>query len=93
LQFTQPAPFTFGNVSRALPDVRAPGLRNLDFSLFKSLMVTERARVQFRAEAFNLFNHPLFGGPGVVFGNANFGVITTQVNTPRQLQMALRLDF
>jgi hypothetical protein len=92
-QFTQPAPFTFGNVSRALPDVRAPGLRNLDFSLFKSFMVTERTRVQFRAEAFNLFNHPLFGGPGVVFGNANFGVITAQVNTPRQLQMALRLDF
>jgi hypothetical protein len=33
------------------------------------------------------------GGPGVVFGNANFGVIAAQANTPRRLQMALRLDF
>jgi hypothetical protein len=92
-QFVQPPYYTFGNVSRTLPDVRSPGVRNLDISVFKNFMLTERTRLQFRAEAFNLANHPLFGIPGAVFGSPTFGQITTQANSPRQLQMALRLDF
>src|SRR5262249_45330846 len=61
--FSQPAPFTFGNTGRVLPDVRTPGVRNLDFSLFKSFAVVERVSLQFRAEAFNLLNTPQFGRP------------------------------
>jgi hypothetical protein len=92
-QFTQPPNYTFGDVSRALPDVRAPSLKNLDYSIYKNFQLKERFRLQFRAEAFNLTNTPIFGPPNAVFGGPNFGIISTQVNSPRQMQAALRLDF
>jgi len=89
--FSQPAPFTFGNVSRTLPDVRGPGERNLDFSLFKAYRFGEQRRVEFRAEFFNLTNTPNFGLPGTILGTGNFGVIGGQANTPRQVQFGLKL--
>ncbi|HEY3453574.1 MAG TPA: TonB-dependent receptor [Bryobacteraceae bacterium] len=92
-QFTQPAPFTFGNLSRTLPDVRGPRSTNLDVSLFKNFNLTEAVRMQLRGEAFNITNSPMFSLPGTVLGTANFGVITSQSNSPRQIQVALRLDF
>jgi len=92
-QFTQPAAFTFGNVSRTLPDVRGPRTTNLDVSLFKNFQVTERLRAQFRGEAFNISNSPMFGLPGTALGGNNFGVINNQSNRPRQIQVALRFDF
>lgn len=91
--FSAPAPFTYGNVSRTLPDVRGPGLTNLDFSLFKTFALTEKVNLQFRAEAFNLSNSPMFGLPNQSFGVAAFGAITGTANNPRQLQFALRLFF
>lgn len=91
--FTQPPNYTFGNVSRALPDVRAPSFKNIDFSIYKNFQIRERARLQFRAEAFNLTNTPIFGAPNAVFGGPSFGIISTQANSPRQMQVALRLDF
>jgi hypothetical protein len=92
--FSQPAAFTFGNTGRTLPDVRGPGTRNLDFSLFKNFrIVAEKVSLQFRAEAFNLFNTPIFGFPNQGQNSPTFGQITTQANTPRQLQMALKLVF
>src|SRR5947209_19826591 len=80
--FSQPAPFTFGNTGRTLPDVRGPGTRNLDFSLFKNFHLVERASLQLRAEAFNAFNTPNFGFPNQAQNNASFGIITTQANNP-----------
>jgi len=92
--FAQPAPFTFGNTSRTLPDVRGPGLSNLDLSLFKNFKLFENgAFIQFRAEAFNLTNTPRFGMPNTTFGVAAFGVIAGQANDPRQIQFGLRLQF
>lgn len=92
--FSQPAPFSFGNAPRTLPDVRAPGVRNWDFSLFKNFRA-QRWSVQFRAEAFNLFNTPQFGFPDVNFGNfgRGFGEIRSQANSPRQMQFALKVLF
>jgi hypothetical protein len=52
-QFVNPPEFEFGDVSRGLPDVRHPGTINFDGSLIKDTPVTERIRLQFRAEAFN----------------------------------------
>ena len=91
--FSQPAPFTFGDVGRTLPNVRAEGNQNIDFSLFKNFQVKERLTMQFRAEAFNLLNQVVFGIPNMVLSSGQFGVISTQSNTPRQMQFALKLLF
>jgi hypothetical protein len=91
--FTQPPAFTFGNGPRTLPNVRYDGPHTFDFSLFKLIPVTERFRLDFRAEAFNLFNSPQFGGPATSLGGATFGVVAGQANAPRQMQMALKLIF
>jgi hypothetical protein len=92
--FSQPAPFTFGNVARTLPDVRQPASKNLDLSLFKNFNLSEHGKVlEFRAEAFNATNTPIFGAPGTTFGAATFGVISSAGNAPRQIQVGLRLAF
>jgi hypothetical protein len=91
--FIEPAPFTFGNIGRTLPDVREPGLVNFDFSVMKNTQITERWRLQFRAEIFNLSNTPQFGTPGTVFGTGQFGVLSRQANNPRQVQFGLKLLF
>jgi len=91
--FSQPAPFTFGNTGRTLPNVRSPAVKNLDFSLFKNVRVVERFSLQLRAEAFNLANRVQFAAPGTIFGTAQFGVISAQANTPRQIQIAAKLLF
>src|SRR5947209_5960507 len=75
--FSQPPAFTFGNTARTLPDVRAPGVVNFDFSVIKNTRFLERANVQFRAEFFNIANHPNFGSPGTTFGASSFGVISS----------------
>jgi hypothetical protein len=89
--FSQPAPFTFGNVSATLPDIRNDGVRSFDLSLFKVLAATERMSVQFRVEALNAFNTPRFGSPNTTLNSTSFGVISSQANSPRQLQFGLKL--
>lgn len=91
--FTAPPAFTFGNVSRTMPRVRTHGVNNFDFTIFKNTKITERVGIQFRTEFFNLFNRAQFGFPGQVFGNPQFGIVNSQVNNPRLVQMALRLIF
>jgi len=90
--FSQPAPFTFGNVSRTLPDTRAPGFRNIDLSLFKNTRVTERVNIQLRLEAFNAENRVRFSNPGQVFGNPQFGVISN-THAARVAQIAAKILF
>ncbi len=91
--FSQPAPFTFGNTGRTLPDVRGPGLKNIDFSLFKNFAIVERVSLQFRAEAFNLTNTPSFSDPNQAFNNNLFGQINGTSNIARQVQFGLKLLF
>ena len=91
--FTQPDPFTFGSTGRTLPDVREAGIANFDFSTQKNFNVTERLRVQFRGELFNIFNTPQFGRPGQSLGTPQFGVISNQANAPRQIQFGLKALF
>lgn len=88
--FLQPAPFTFGNLSPRLPDIRNDGVRNFDISLFKEFLSRERTRIQFRAEFLNAFNTPRFGTPNTSVTSTSFGAITSQANTPRQIQFALK---
>jgi hypothetical protein len=92
--FSQPAAFTFGNTSRTLPDVRSPGIRNLDLSMFKNFKPMETLTLQFRAEAFNATNTVQFSAPGTSLNTpSTFGVIAGQANSPRQIQFGLKLLF
>jgi hypothetical protein len=89
--FSQPAPFTFGNLSPRVPDIRIDGSRNFDLSLFKHFQISERITLEFRAEFLNAFNTPRFGGPNTSVTSAAFGVINSQANNPRQIQFGMKL--
>jgi Carboxypeptidase regulatory-like domain len=90
--FSQPAAFTFGNTSRTLPNVRAPGLINFDFSIVKNTYFAERYNLQFRTEFFNGFNNVSFGSPGTTFGTSTFGVISS-ASDARVIQLAMKFLF
>jgi hypothetical protein len=92
-QFRVAKDYTFGNLSRTHPSLRKDWTRNLDFSMFKNLRFTERFNLQFRAEAFNLTNTPLFGNPNNNVESGAFGTITSQDNPARQVQLGLKLLF
>ena len=87
--FSQPAAFTFGNVSRTLPDVRAPGTNITDLSLFKNTYFGKEQRLNFqlRAEAFSAFNHFNPGGPNNSISSGSTGIITSGSGT-RVIQLA-----
>jgi len=91
--FTQPPAATFGGLGRTLSAVRATGINNWDFSVFKNTKLTERFGLQFRTEFFNITNRVQFGPPGEVLGNAQFGVVSSQLNLPRLVQFSLRLNY
>lgn len=96
--FVLPPSGTYGNVGRDV--LTGPGLAGLDFSVLKATALTERVRLQFRAEFFNLLNRANFGTPNaVVFSSASStpsptaGVITSTTTTSRQIQFGLKLLF
>ncbi len=89
---TTPAPLTQGNVG--LQTNYGPPTRTLDLSIFKDFPFTERWKLQFRAESFNLANTPQFSLPDNNLQDAKFGQITSsQTGTERHFQFALRLQF
>lgn len=79
----------FGNAARDLAYSNA--YNNIDIALNKDFAVTERARVQFRAEAYNLLNHTNFGVPSTTLGGS-FGRITS-TQPARILQLALKVSY
>jgi hypothetical protein len=87
----------FGSLGRNV--VIGPGFNNTDFSVIKNTWLSEDLRVQFRAEFFDLFNHPNFGQPGNVLVTSAFGRITNtrfptgESGSSRQIQFALKLIF
>ena len=88
--FCQPDPFTFGNVPRFMPNLRAPGLNNWDLAIQKYWHWSEKLRVQFRAEMYNAWNHTNFYQPNTSFGDPNFGTITG-ANPARDVQLGLKI--
>ncbi len=101
-------PLTGAAALGGVTQVPGPGFNRLDFSIFKDIPLSERFRLQFRAEIFNIFNHPNFnapnfGGNGVVaisnsgnFNSSTFGEIGSTRDAPydpRQIQFALKLYF
>ena len=71
-------------------------MNNFDFALFKRTSISERFNLEFRVESFNLFNRVQFGPPNTTETTAagsTFGYVTTQINSPRLIQLALRLRY
>ncbi len=111
--FTQPASCVnvgtgIGLLGGGDTQISGPGIWRLDFSLFKQFQLTERYRLEFRSEFFNIFNHPTFNGPGfggngvvAIPGSTDylstaFGAIGSTrfpFQDPRQIQFALKLYF
>jgi hypothetical protein len=72
--------------------VRGPGMKNLDLSLQKTFPIREAKRIEFRAEAFNSTNTPLFNAPDVGVNSAQFGQIQV-AQGERNIQLALKFYF
>ena len=89
--FAVPAPFTFGSLGRNT--FRTDWHRNLDLSLFRQFPFSERSRLEFRAEAFNVTNTPVFAIPAAFVSDPNFAQVSSTANTERQIQLALKLYF
>ena len=92
--FLLPPAGTYGNAGRDI--LIGPGLTEFDMSLFKTTAISERVKLEFRAEFFNLFNHANFGMPVVATfsGGAvspNAGAITYTATTQRQIQLGLKV--
>jgi hypothetical protein len=90
--FSQAAPFTFGNAGPYSPDLRGPQTNNWNVSFFKNTNLREGMRLQFRAEFYNFFNHPIWAAPGTSLGTSTFGVVA-QKNGNRTGQLGLKLLF
>jgi Carboxypeptidase regulatory-like domain len=94
--FTHATGYSFGDEARVDGTLRQQGVVNFDFAVFKRTTIYERLNVEFRAEFFNLFNHPQFGPPNGTCcsdNNANFGAVTNTVNLPRLIQFGLKFAF
>lgn len=89
--FVTPTQYTFGNEGRNV--LTGPGRDNMDLVLHRVFKLRERASLEFRAEAYNLFNHPQFQFPGATIGTSTAGVIGATAVPNRELQMAVRVVF
>jgi hypothetical protein len=91
--FAIPAPYTYGNAARFLSWLRSHGTANWDMAMSKNIPINERFRLQLRIETFNSFNRAEFGLPNANVNTPQAGTITSQVNTPRDLQFGLKVQF
>ncbi len=90
--FIQQPAMTLRTLSLRFPSIRPPRVPSLHVSMFKAFPLREGLKLQFRAEAFNVTNSPQFGNPSTSLGSTTPGVVTlTQVNDPRNIQLALKL--
>ena len=86
--------FTWGNTPRVMPNLRADGVKNFNLSFFKNNPFNgDKFNAQFRAEFFNTFNRVQFNPPGTQVDSSNFGVVSGQANSPRQIQLSVKLMF
>ena len=101
--FTVPAPFHYGNTERVESHARGFGYANENFGLLKTTKITESVGLQFRFETFNVLNRAIFNNPdtfvgssaldGTITRNSHFGFYSGQANTPRVMQIGLKLLF
>jgi hypothetical protein len=89
--FATPAAFTFGNVGRNT--IYGPGRQTLDLALQREFVVTEKIKLQLRAEAFNALNRTNLGTPNRFVNTPQFGTITEAATPGREVQLGIRLSF
>ena len=89
--FFVPAQYTIGTSGRNI--LRADNLYQLDFSLLKDVRISEAKRVQFRAEFFNVMNHPVFNAPGANIDQGSGGQVSSTLNSNRIIEFALKFYF
>lgn len=90
--FEAPPQFSFGNTSRTEPDLRGPGLAQLDFSIFRNIRFGESVNFQIRLEAFNALNRTNFSDPSTTIGASAAGVINSAA-AARSIQLGARISF
>ena len=92
--YTVPPAYVIGTAARNYGDLRRDNYRNVNLSMARNFVMGERWKAQLRAEFINALNQVVFGTPGRdVTTPATFGIITTQGNTPRTVQLVLRITF
>jgi hypothetical protein len=91
--FSAPAPLRFGTAARSYTDLRGFAYLNESFGAIKRTPLTEKVTLTFRAEFFNALNRVVLNQPSGNISTATFGRVSGQANTPRQGQLALRVDF
>jgi hypothetical protein len=100
--FVLNAPLTFGDAGRNI--VTGPNYRDFDFSIIKNTLIGDKVNTQFRAEFFNIFNHPAFALPSNILAAPNFGALYQTPDAaqndvglgsggPRLIQFALKVSF
>ncbi|MBV8817532.1 MAG: carboxypeptidase regulatory-like domain-containing protein [Acidobacteriaceae bacterium] len=91
--FSAPAKGTI-NLQPGIRDlIHGPGFNNWNMGLFKTFAIKERLSMQFRAEAFDIWNHPNWNGPNFNPTASTFGKVTSKTNDVRNMQLSLRLQF
>jgi len=91
--FTQPAKGTFNLQQGVRNIIYNPGFNNWNLGLFKKFAINERMGFQFRAQAYDAFNHPNWGAVNLNPTSAQFGQVTGKTNDVRNLQLSLRFYF
>jgi hypothetical protein len=91
--FQRTPDFTLGNAPRADGAVRSPWSFTTDLSISKQFLLREQMNIEFRLEAQNAFNHPVFGTPDTTVDDGSFGQISYTSVGPRQMQLAIKFNF
>jgi len=91
--WTQPGDREIGSAPRYVTQLRGDATRNTDLSLAKYFQLSERFKLQFRADFLNAWNTPSFGGPDAFVSDGSFGQMFGTSNGPRNIQMALKILF
>ncbi len=91
--FVRPADYTLGDAPRTMGSLRSPSHFTTDLSIGKQFRIREEMNFEFRLEARNAFNHPVFGTPDTTVDDGNFGAITNTSVGPRELQLGFKFNF
>jgi hypothetical protein len=92
--FARPGTYEIGNMTRWAPNIRFGRTAHADVAILKNFRFSERFRLQFRGEMFNMTNTPQFGRANTDLASGAFGTVTGTTNVgPRNVQLGLRLNF